>query len=376
MIGLSSLSLQRLPAPVSQPRPQNRSHGSKRSTTARRAVFSGAAALVVATVGFAVALDTALPTVRYPEHGYRVAALQKLRAQHPDRPLAVVIGSSRTQMGLDPAAMGFEGEPGAPIVFNYGLIGALPVHHPLGYRRLRAAGVRPDIVVVEIFPALLHIRDASETLYAANGASLTGAELLRLSPDTHDPRIARTWAESRCLAWHWFGPEVQQQASADWLPEEVNLKHNLTWVPDRFGFRPSVTNQITDEGRQRATEKATRLYQPVCHSLRVHPMAERAYRELVTACRADGIPVAFFLSPEAPLFHSWYTPEARAGVAAFVRTLTDELGAPVFDVSDGWDEMDFADGHHLLPPGAAKFSRRFAAQHLRPWFRSVPPGRP
>lgn len=367
-----------IPVPKAQAAPPAapaRSRGAKQAA-ARRAVLAFAAVFATATAGFCVALDTALPTLRYPEHGYRLAALQKLRTEYPDRPLVVAIGSSRTQMGLDPGAMGFADEPGGPVVFNSALVGALPSHHPLAYRRLREAGVKPDAVVVEIFPALLHVRDASETLYADRGASLTGAELWRLSADTHHPRTALAWGRSRVNPWTHFRRELQQQTAPDWLPGESVRWYNLRWVPDRFGFQPYGADRIPDDVRRRVTAVQTETYRPVCRRLSVSPVAEKAHRELVAACRADGVPVAFFLSPEAPHFHIWYTRASRAALDEFVRTLTDELGAPVFDPSDGWDEMDFADGHHMLPAGAAKFSRRFADEHLRPWFAALWPNRP
>lgn len=381
MIGTRSLAPAQLgstiPVPKTEaaPRPLPvRPRGAK-PAAARRALLSFAAAFAVATAGFGVALDTALPTLRYPEHGYRLAALRRLRAEYPDRPLVVALGSSRTQMGFDPGAMGFADEPGGPVVFNGALVGALPVHHPLAYRRLRAAGVKPDAVVVEIFPALLYVRDASETLYADRGANLTGAELWRLRADTHHPRTALAWGKARFNPWGTFRREFQQQALPDWLPGDSVRWYNVRWVPDRFGFQPFGADQVSDDVRRHATDTQTDSYRPICRQLSVCPLAERAHRELVAACRADGVPVAFFLSPEAPLFHGWYTPESRAALADFVRTLTDELGAPVFDLSDGWDEMDFADGHHMLPAGSKKFSRRFAAQHLRPWFAALWPQR-
>jgi hypothetical protein len=42
-------------------------------------------------------------------------------------------------------------------------------------------------------------------------------------------------------------------------------------------------------------------------------------------------------------------------------------GAPVLDSSVGFEESEFADSHHLLPAGAARFSRKLANEHLRTW---------
>jgi hypothetical protein len=90
-------------------------------------------------------------------------------------------------------------------------------------------------------------------------------------------------------------------------------------------------------------------------------------RALVAECRGAGIPVAFFVTPESPAFRSWYTPESRAALAAYTRVLTDELGCPVFLPPDDFAEHDFADGHHMLPHAAARFTRHLTDTHLKPW---------
>ena len=49
------------------------------------------------------------------------------------------------------------------------------------------------------------------------------------------------------------------------------------------------------------------------------------------------------------------------------RDAVPESGNRMFDASDGFAEEEFADGHHLLRSGAARFSRRLADEHLREW---------
>ncbi len=226
--------------------------------------------------------------------------------------------------------------------------------------------------MVEIFPALLILDDPCPLGSAHWGTRLTAAEVRRLAPDTRDPAAAQKWAASRLDGWSQFRQNLMDRAAPNWLPWTVRERTG-TYVPDRFGFKPYFATHLSDDERRRRTDAAARDYRNLCRDLQVTPLAERAYRELVADCRAGGIPVAFYVSPEAPLFHSWYTPWARAALSAFVRMLTDELGAPVFDVSGGWAEADFADGHHMFPASAARFSRQFADTHLRPWLAATLP---
>ena len=65
-------------------------------------------------------METVRPEWRDPEYGYRIQQLTEMESQSAERPLVLVFGSSRTQMGIAPAAMGLADEPGSPLVYNFG----------------------------------------------------------------------------------------------------------------------------------------------------------------------------------------------------------------------------------------------------------------
>ncbi|MFM8272766.1 MAG: hypothetical protein ACKODX_10595 [Gemmata sp.] len=341
-----------------------------RRATARGSVLSGAAAFALVTVAAAVALDTRLSHVRYPEHGYRLRNLNQLQAREPGQPLVVVLGSSRTQLALNPGAV--EREPGSPLVFNYGLAGAHPAFLHVGYHRLRDAGVKPAAVVVEIFPALLAVTDVFAGAATVWGPQLTAAEAWRFGADAANRATVAAWLGSRLDVWSRFRSNLMFAVAPEWMTVEGQVLGREP-VPDQFGYKPYFQDQVSEAERQRRLAKTSRDYSSLCRNLRVVPLVERAVRELVADCRADGVPVAFYLSPESPTFHNWYEPQARVRLAAFARALTDELGAPVFDLSGGWAEEDFADGHHMLPAATHRFSREFVAR-VRPWLAAARPG--
>src|SRR5262245_35791013 len=99
-----------------------------------------------------------LPWLRDPFNSRATAALAGRLSAAP-RPLPVVVlGSSRVQNGL--RARGVEerltAELGRPVaVFNFGVAGAGPLTHLFTWKRLRAAGVQPDLVCVEVVPTFL-----------------------------------------------------------------------------------------------------------------------------------------------------------------------------------------------------------------------------
>ena len=62
--------------------------------------------------------------------------------------------------------------------------------------------------------------------------------------------------------------------------------------------------------------------------------------------------------PEGTAFRSWYTPEAESVVAKFLAEVCDRHGVRLLDARCWIADEDFWDGHHLLPGGAARFTRR------------------
>src|SRR5262249_35084465 len=98
----------------------------------------------------AMSVETIKPEWRDPEYGYRLKQLRQWRLEAPDRPLVVVFGSSRTQMGICPAAMGFPDRPGSPVVYNFGYPAGHPGRAWLQFMRLVDAGAKPDIVLFQL----------------------------------------------------------------------------------------------------------------------------------------------------------------------------------------------------------------------------------
>src|SRR5262245_1640557 len=151
----------------------------------------------------------------------------------------------------------------------------------------------------------------------------------------------------------------------DWQTPFQRL--SFVWeVMDEFGATPVVA-PVSDEGRAAGLAKVRELHGPHLRNFRVGETSERAFRDLVGRCRAEGIPVAFFWMPESPAYRSLYSPACRASVAEYQRRLAAELGVPVFPAPEHLAEEDFSDGYHLVRSGAEKFSRWLADTHVRPW---------
>jgi hypothetical protein len=317
----------------------------------------------------AVAVETAVPQWRDPEYGHRLRQVRRWKQTRPDRPLVVAVGTSRTQMGLSPADMGFADAAGSPVVYSFGQAGAGPLQLLLTFRRLLDDGARPDFLLVELFPAALAADGPAERQFEHWLPRLGAGDLRRVEPYCDDPAVLRrAWAESRSNSWYSLRQTLMSHWLPGWLPWQKRL--NFQWERlDDFGWMPYPYETLPDEERRKGTEKARSLYIAALTDYRVGVSSGRALREIVTRCRGAGIPVAFYLMPEGPAFVGWYTPETRARFAAFREVISREWGVPVFDAAGGFAEGEFADSHHLLRSGAARFSHKLADEHITPWVR-------
>jgi hypothetical protein len=232
--------------------------------------------------------------------------------------------------------------------------------------RLRSDGVKPDAVLIELLPVALLVEVSADALCARTASQLTAADLRRLEPQLADPaELRRMWRVARLDPWQAHRIAIVSHIDPNLLPWDRRIDHYWTNT-DRFGFDAYPMNK-TDEQRPRRLANARSAYEERARGTEISPTTDLAIRALVADCRATGTPVAFFLTPESPTFRSWYTPQSRAALAAYLRVLSDELGCPVFAAPQDYAEEDFADGHHMLPPTAARFTRQLAERHIRPW---------
>lgn len=329
----------------------------------------GLAVAVASQVGMGVAIETVRPEWRDPEYGHRLRQLRQLTSTHPGRPLVLAIGSSRTQMGLSPVAMGFPDEPGAPLVYNFGQAGAGPLRFLLTVLRLLDAGIKPDYLLLEFFPAALAADGPAEQQAEVWGQRLGLGDLRRLEPHCRHPTaLRRQWASNRLAPWHTYRLALMSHWQPGWLRWQDRLTYQWDQL-DAHGWTPYPIESIADAERQKGIEHVREEYAERLGRFRVGGSSDRAVRDVLTRCKADRIPVAFYLTPEGPAFGSWYSPEARSEASAYRDLLAREYGVPVFDAAGGFAEGEFADSHHLLRDGAARFSRQLADRYIRQWVR-------
>jgi hypothetical protein len=169
-------------------------------------------------LGLGVALEQWCAALRDPEYLIKLASLRAHLAKRPlDRPLVVLLGSSRVGVNVRPQNLPPWPGPSAhpPLVFNAALCRSNPVLEYLMLRRLLGEAIHPDWVLVEVTPAFFNA-----CAFAGDAVvpqRLRWRELRWIRPYYSRPKVLyRQWLADRlCPAYayrftvlSWFAPNL------------------------------------------------------------------------------------------------------------------------------------------------------------------------
>lgn len=315
------------------------------------------------------------------EYQIRLRSLKAHHADAPNRPLALILGSSRPANGLRPVsiAAGAALTREQPLVFNFSLLGAGPIRQLLVLRRVLAEGVRPRWVFVEVWaPLLMQLGLWTEENALKQRVDLYWTDVPLLSHLYHQYDwpirnvVARTAAPAvHCRTW------LIKRYARFLVPratDEDMKKFDVPWhTLDGDGWL-SFPFKRCDEAtfRRRAEEDEKTRMKPILDAFSVGPVSDRALRDLLQLCRDEGIGTAIYLMPEHSILRSWYPQATQARLADYLRQLSEAYQTSVTDLRDSWPDSDFGDITHLLPEGASKFSERFGREVVRPMIEGRP----
>ncbi|HJT31331.1 MAG TPA: hypothetical protein VJ783_04725 [Pirellulales bacterium] len=339
--------------------PQPKGNSAKRARSALVAALFCFAGLQAALFA---AIETRWPELRDPLYGRKVRQLKKCFDSAPPEAMRVLLlGSSRTFNGVDAASFEqrLQTAGGRPaVVYNFGLSGAGPLTEWIVLARLLDAGLRADLVLIEVFPAML--ADSRPLLEAdpLDVSRLWSGDMPRLARrDPRGARLARQWIVGSLVPWHTHRYAVLGRLSTHWLPPEG-------WGTGFSEFDPHGWQGLDERRCQpqspTAVEVARLKYAGVLANFRFGPGAD-ALLEIVRLCRKRSLPAALVLMPEGREFASWYSPAARRKVDQFIEQTAHDYHLPVMDARRWMDETQFFDSHHLLAAAARNFSQRLAA---------------
>lgn len=323
-------------------------------------------AVIQALLSAAIEIE---PLLRDPEFGEKLVRLKRQLATHPGRPLVLIVGSSRSSSGIQPAALqlgyGKGGRP--PLVFNMALTGYGPIQQLELLERLRRDGIQPSFILAEVHPLLLHQPPGvwGEEQWM-RPESLDRRDLALVSGYVSQPRQwLWRWLMSRAIPAYWYRFPLLNYLSPGWL--DTGLRQDGAWRDiDALGWLP-LTCSVEPDAVKRRRKYAHDQYAPALYNFCITAAADLALRRFVAVSKRGGAEVALYLMPEGPIFRSWYTVAARREIESYLAGLSKEESVRLFDATTWCDESDFSDSHHLLCDACTPFSQRFAAEVLRPF---------
>jgi hypothetical protein len=322
---------------------------------------------MVLVIHGAVLLALQDPRVRDPEYGLRAARLRERLAENPGRALVLVVGSSRTAMGVCPAAWE-EVRPNDParpdpLLFNAAVLGAGPVMELMTLRRIYADGFRPAVVLIEYWPAFLHYDDQwAETRRVVVDRLMDCDRSLVRDYFPEASRVEWEMDHKRKNAIFANRERLLLRAAPRWLPAVRRADAGWTdlddwgWLPG-FDLKPEMT-----DWRARAVENCSKIYRPLFAKYRIAPDADRALRETIALARENGAAVGLFYLPESSEFRSIYTRKVERVAREHLAGVSREFGVPVIDCRAWMPDGAVVDGFHLSRSGAAEFTRKFGPE--------------
>ncbi|MFN4261421.1 MAG: DUF1574 family protein [Gemmataceae bacterium] len=339
------------------------------SRPARGALLWGIGLFLASQLVFALLLEAGLTKLNDPEYEHRLALLRARLSEAPSqRPLMLVLGSSRAAMGVCPDRLTPpHPDSSAPLIFNFSLLGSGPVMELMCLRRLLDDGIRPDAVLIECWPPFLNQEKHNAEEQRFDKSRLRWGDVALLDRYwSGEGRIRREWAAARAVPAYSSRFVILNRYLPKWLPWYRRV--HGTWTNlDPWGWQACADPEANDAMYRARVEIARQFYEPVLQDFHISPIADQALRELLTLCRRERIGAALVILPEGSTFRSWYPASVRARTDVYFASLCQEFHVPLVDARDWIADGQFYDGFHLLPQGALAFSERLRQQ----WMLSV-----
>jgi hypothetical protein len=363
-----------------EPLPVPQHPRSRRRARVRRAgvaLASGLGIFLALQGGLILLLDDLRPALRDPFYLSRQLCLRRRVLKADPKPASVVmLGSSRAQFGLRAGLLEQElaRELARPVVvFNFAKPGAGSVMTLFNWQRLRRDGLRPDLLLVEVHPALLgenDNNDLDEAVLPTPQVRRRHLPILKRYEAANRPRLLWDWWVAYAVPCYSLRLNLVSWACPQLLPWQFRQLPGT--MENDSGDIPEATEWL-DEDRPRRLSATFKEYNPLLTGFRLGRRPCAALRELVAACRSDGTAVALVVLPEGEVFRGWYPPGAWEAVRAHLDALGREFGVPVVDAREWVAEKDFYDSHHLKRAGAEQFTRRLEKETVLPVLRGRAP---
>ena len=332
-----------------------------------RSVLWAFALLALAHVTLTFVVAYVLPEIRDPDQAFKLRKLQECLAQNdPQRPLVLMMGSSRVAMGYRPELV--ERQDG-PIYYNYGMCFSGPLLDLITLHRLLDAGIHPHTILLEVWPPHLATETAERTdTIALDVNRLSWRDLEILSPYSASPRrLYQSWCVNRLESWFTyrftltklFAPalfDTEQESEARW-----SGMRERGWLGQN-SYRVHPPANMYQHFLVHTRFSLARVLARPCMA----EASRSALSDFLGICRREGIQVGLIWMPESPEFRRSYGPAGLAEATAELQAVSRHAGTPIFDTNDWIPEDGFVDGYHLTHAGAELFTHMLEREVLNP----------
>ncbi len=339
----------------------------------RASVIWGLSIFLVLQAAFYFPLSFQCPQMVDPEYGLkRLHLLEELTKLKKDQPFIMALGTSLTGMALRPDALTTcrPNNPDGPLVYNFGINGALSVLQLVHMKRLLGDGIHPDCVLLEVCPRLYLSNDSTDPARRQN--ILTQyiqyqdfPVLSRYHWNTHQVRTE--WRKMKVSPWYSYRSYIQDWLLPSWVPKVQRM--DRAWRHfDAWGWEaiPELFEEFKKIYRSPEWLKAVQDTFDLWNKQDYNVDLLSALREMVKTCHDARIRVIVVRMPETSYYREGYSHAIRGRFDQFLADLRAETGVTVVD-AEGWvpDDAEFWDGLHVSEDGATTFTRRLESEVIR-----------
>jgi hypothetical protein len=333
---------------------------------ARSEIIWAFAGFVVVQLLLSLCIESFLPRALDEEYVAKRELLQDRIGESPSQPLAVVLGTSRTEMALNADLLN-RTSGSQCVTFNLGFEGTGTMFHRVCLRRLREDGIRPDLLFIEVVPFQLLVGDRCPVEERwLNAARLRADEVAMSYPVHTQPwRMMSRWAVGRALPCMHHRLGLRHCLALDRFADGRPIDAEIAGI-DRCGWRPFAAN-LSKEKTIQLRDKVLQEFTCEFVDPRLSSARCQLLRDLLEDCRRDAIPTALILMPEGTIFRNLYPEGLNKDLDGFLADLKRENQLlAVIDARTWINDTAFVDPHHLGLEGARQFTERFGAEWLTP----------
>ncbi len=342
--------------------------------TARRTVIWAVLLVLGAHLGMMTATEHS-DRLRDPPFGDKLAKLEQLqRKAESEAPCIVVLGSSRTLLG-------FHGEHAEheikqtlgtrAIAFNFGTPASGPITHLVYLKRLLAAGLRPNLLILEVLPPALQDGIGGPVEAAIfPGDRLASHEVPIVVQYGYDAK--QTYQQQRANTvnpWASMRDRLLARVLSSWVAEGSRLDWSRN--TDAHGWSTPPRQSITASERVEREAKIRADFAMPLATMEPKRRPFAALREILDICQCERIPVQMLLMPEDATFRKLYAPQVTQKLLNAMNALGAEKHVPFVNAREWLNDDDFYDGHHMFRQGALKFTSKLTSEIIVPFLRDT-----